>query len=176
MSTCRKCGKETGLLFQDDGLCWLCRSKQNIKGSSGSSEQAEDKDYEERRAWKRYPVHIFLKIHHQTGEDADAVSPGVSVNLSMGGICIEWDPCPECAGYTPGSIHDNCIYARYDNNRENSEILSVAIYLCEDDILYAKVKAVFTIKKNAKEMIGFSFCSNEQAVMERIQEIINAVE
>ena len=172
MGTCRICGKETGMLLEGDTLCWLCSSRQRVKHAEQKPDPSE-KEFEEKRAWIRYPVQIFLRIHHTNGQEIDAVSPGVSVNLSLGGLCIESDPCPECTGYIPGGIHHDCIFSRYDNSIENTEYLSIAICLDETDVVYVNAKAVFVIKRENKELIGICFRNNEQEVMDRIQYIID---
>jgi len=173
MGTCQICGKETSEVMDGDGLCWLCRSKQRINEERKASTDGDEREFEEKRAWARYPVQIFLRIRHTSGEEIDAVSPGMSVNLSMGGLCVETGQCAECTGYTPGGVHPDCIYGRYDNRNEGSGFITVSIYLSETDVITVKAKVVFVMKRDDRELVGLCFTDNDQSVMARIQYIID---
>lgn len=174
MDTCRICGKETGLLTGGDDLCWLCRSRQKITEQKQAAVGRDESEFAEKRAWTRYPVQIFLRIQNPAGEEIDSVSPGMSVNLSMGGMCIETAQCAECTGYTPGGIHPGCIYGKYDNNNKGSGFLTLSIILSEKEVINVKAKAVFVMKKGDREMVGMCFTDNDQNVMDRIKYIIDS--
>ena len=172
---CNNCGKEYQLLTSE-GLCWLCSSKKSVKiyAEKKALEKAKE-PFEEKRAWKRFIIQMHLQVCYGQSAESAVVLPGATLNLSMGGMCIEWYPCEQCTGYEPGGIHPDCILSRYDKNSENSEIMYVSLFVSELDAVTLATKVVFTMKKDDMEFIGVCFWDIDENTKERIRNIIEEV-
>jgi hypothetical protein len=180
MGQCASCGKENSILFDKDGqsLCWLCSSRVKAQTTAESPEAAEEAGVQEdeRRAWQRFPVQIHAKVQYATEMSSAIIFPGTTVNISGGGMCIEWTPCDQCQGYIPGDIHQNCIFSSYNNSRENSNILYISLFLSEEDVINLTARAVFVMKKGGdKEYIGIAFINLDEYTQGRINEVIEKV-
>jgi hypothetical protein len=165
------------LFDQEDGaqLCWLCSSRRKVQAAEADPDPA-DKEYEDRRAWKRYPVQIHMKFYYGETEKSKVIFPGTTVNISRGGLCVEWTPCDECEGYDAGGIDDNCIFAHYDASRENAASLYVTLFLADDDVVNLTAQAVFVMKQQSgTEYVGFSFTDLDKFTQERVDAVIDQV-
>jgi hypothetical protein len=155
-------------------LCWLCNSRRKAVSETGPSREEEEAD--ERRTWQRYPVQMHIKFYYGKSENSKIIFPGTTVNLSMGGMCIEWTPCEQCAGYIPGGVHPDCIFSRYSYAESGSEDLLITLFLSETDEVTVYSRVVFVIKQeDGTEYIGASFVNNEPETMKKIEEIINQI-
>jgi hypothetical protein len=104
------------------------------------------------------------------------IFPGTTVNVSEGGMCVEWTPCEECRGYLPGEIHPDCIFAEYSFHREDSDTFYLSLFLSENDVINFAAKVVFVIKKEEdKEYIGVSFVDIDESTRNKIHDIIDKV-
>ncbi len=163
------------MLFDDTGeaLCWLCSSRKKVQATAHNPSE-EDKKYEERRAWTRYPVQMHLKFCYGDSEKSKIIFPGVAVNISMGGMCVEWTPCEECSGYQAGAIHPNCIFSRYDTKLPESESLLLSLFLSESEVVNLYTKVVFVIRKeDGHEYLGLSFDEIDIDTKRQVEELIN---
>ena len=177
MAQCTQCGKEASILFdhEDQHLCWLCSSR--LRATSMTVEETrKEEEYQERRAWYRYPVQIHMKFFYGQSEKSKIIFPGTTVNISAGGLCIEWTPCETCSGYAPGAIDSNCVFSRYDISRSDSELLYLSLFLSEDDVINFTAKVVFVIKReDGTEYIGLSFVDLDDYTRGCLNDIIKAV-
>jgi len=181
MGTCSSCGTKDPMLFETDTgpLCWLCssRNKAEAVASRDKSLKKKKPSFSEKRACERYPVHIHAKLVYGTTEATKVIFPGTAINLSEGGLCMEWTPCEECQGYLAGEIHPDCIFYPYSMQKKDSDTFYVSIFLAENDVLNMNVKAVFIIKKQEDmEYIGVSFIETDANTVKRIRDIINKVQ
>lgn len=176
MGNCMVCNKESGILFDVEGkhICWLCSSRRQVKNMSNDTEyQQQEKEFEERRAWQRYPVQIHMKMSYGANEQSKIIFPGTAINLSLGGMCIEWAPCEACGGYVPGAMSPDCIFSRYSVDDANAEILYISLFLSEKEVINLSCKVVFVIKKEQNtEYIGLCFVNIDKNTQQMINDII----
>lgn len=175
MGTCASCGKQTSLLFDEETepRCWLCLSRDKVRMEE---ESGEDDEYAEKRIWKRFPVQMHIKIHYGSSESSMVIFPGATVNLSQGGVCIEWTPCEVCAGYRAGGLDPQCIFARYDMNISTSELLILTLFLSEEEYIEIQTKVVFILKQpDGTEFVGMAFSNLDEETKQKVSEILNQV-
>lgn len=173
-----QCRRDASILFDESGvaLCWVCSSRQKIALAAELPVSDAERELAERRAWKRYIVQMHMKFVYGGSEQSKVIFPGTTVNLSLGGMCIEWTPCEVCSGYTPGGVAPDCIFARYDMNAPGSEFMVLSLFLAEDDIVNLSAKVVFVIKQPKDgEYIGLSFTDLDEYSVNRLADIINMV-
>jgi len=76
----------------------------------------------------------------------------------------------------PGGIDPNCIFVRYAEQNEDSDVLYVTLFFSEDDVVNISCKVVFVIKReDGNEYVGLSFHNLDDLTLSRIEEIIRKV-
>ena len=127
------------------------------KGLKMSQNKADEySDIVERRKNLRIPVQFNMSV------DVEDKKTGLFfqtylMSYSTGGICVAWDLCKECSGYSPGEIHHDCIFAPFDIDRKKSRDLAIHVHIPEtDEVLNIKGKAVYTFKDIGGEQIGIA--------------------
>ena len=111
----------------------------------------------DRRSELRVPVHFSMQI------DLEDRRTGLFyrtylINYSGGGICVAWDLCQNCQGYSPGKVHPDCIFSLYDADRGDSNELTIYVHIPgTETMMTVKGKVVYTYKDNGIEQIGIAF-------------------
>ncbi len=178
MAQCTGCGKECSVLFAENGgqLCWLCSSRRKVR-SFAAEISAEEAEFGDRRAWKRFPVQIHMKFSYGQREQSKIIFPGTTVNLSEGGMCVEWTPCEDCSGYAPGGVSPDCIFSRYSLQADDADTLYLTLFLSEDDVVNITARVAFVIKKGqASEYLGLSFVDLDEYTSSRIGQILASIQ
>ena len=81
-----------------------------------------DRD-DDRRGSMRIPVSVGFKCNVR-GTQSEFFYTTIIYNYSEGGLCIKWNFCEECTGYTAGKIHPNCMFSAYDyHNQDSNELI-----------------------------------------------------
>jgi hypothetical protein len=124
---------------------------------------------------RRHPrTAVFVELRARVQGKVRPVSRVTDiVNFSRGGICIEWDACPECKGYQPGGVHPDCIFSAYDNSVAGSDELDFCInnpYL--DGMIVFKGKVAHVTREGCRETVGIAFASISPEMMGLLEEII----
>ncbi len=118
---------------------------------------AEPEGRKEKRKHVRVPVRVPLKVQLDGEEKLVEFNTHI-IDYSYGGVCIEWDLCEECTGYTFGTIDPKCIFAPYGSHAETTK--SVNFYVRDEktgEEYHFTGKAVYTSKTEEKEKIGIQF-------------------
>lgn len=178
MNTCDICGKVSSEVAFDPAkgknLCISCRFGSGEFHTKKIRKQTEEADKEqssdqpagagtkkpsgaERRKDNRIPVLISLNVQ-VGGMTSQIFYTATLENYSKGGVCINWEHCDECPGYSEGKIHPFCIFSQFNVKNENSKELTIKVEIenLEEPIAF-KGKAVYTLKKKNKEYIGITF-------------------
>jgi hypothetical protein len=128
--------------------------------------------YEDRRKHPRIPVSVGFKCNVK-GTYPEFFYTTVIYNYSEGGICIKWNFCETCTGYTQGKIHPECIFSPYDYHKEDAEELVFHVELdnYEFDFNF-KGKAVYTLQEeDGSEKVGIVFTDISDDTLQSMKEI-----
>jgi hypothetical protein len=176
MTTCVRCGKATSLVYgAARDQCWLCASRTRIMSAAPAAAGTADVP-DDRRTWRRFPVQIHMKLYYGTDERSQIIFPGTTVNISSGGLCVEWTACRQCQGYQPGGVHPACIFAGFAYTVPESAPLDVALFLAEEDVVEMPAKVVFIMRHgDASEYLGLAFIDMGAAARRRVDQIVTAL-
>ena len=94
------------------------------------------------------------------------------VNLGKGGMCIEWERCSDCRGYTEGSVHPDCILNRYFKGTPDShEILFQMELPNSNEMIGFHGKVAYTFKYDDKEKIGIVFTDISDKTLRKLERV-----
>jgi len=145
-------------------------SKESFK-----SDDAVHNSVMDRRKNLRMPVDILAMEVDVRGLSSAFIYKAHIVNLSRGGVCLEWNNCRECPGYMSGEIHPDCIFSPYDNEKPGSNDLLFYITIpWTGQTIEFKGKAVYTFKEYGTEKIGIIFTEISKKALELLESIIEA--
>lgn len=128
---------------------------------------------QDRRRDVRIPVSVGFECNVK-GLSPDFFYTTVLYNYSKGGICIKWNFCDECTGYSEGAIHPDCIFSPYDYRKEDSDELVFHIELANyDQDLNFRGKAVYTWKDDNNEKIGIIFTNISDETLDFMHKVFS---
>lgn len=127
----------------------------------------------DKRKSLRLPVDMLTLDVDIRGQSSAFIYKTHIVNISTGGLCLEWNCCRECSGYTAGDIHPDCIFAPYSDDIRNS--LELVFYVPvprTDKVVDFKGKAVYTYKHESTEQVGIVFTEISDHTLELLMNIV----
>ena len=127
----------------------------------------------DRRGSVRIPVSVAFECNIR-GTHPEFFYTTIIYNYSEGGICIKWNFCEECTGYTEGKVHPDCIFSPYDSHKKESEELSFHIELANyDQDLNFRGKVAYTWKIDNVEKIGIAFTHISDSTINFMKKVFN---
>ena len=129
----------------------------------------------ERRKDNRLPVLVALDVV-VGGVKSQIFYPASIQNFSDGGICIDWEHCEECSGYSETEIHPFCIFGQFSAKKEGSKELTIRVDVAglEQKIEF-KGKVVYTSKKKNKEYVGIVFTNITPEAREQLDQVCKSL-
>ncbi|MFH1707500.1 MAG: PilZ domain-containing protein [Planctomycetota bacterium] len=177
MTACVRCGKATSLFYgAARDQCWLCASRTRILSAGPAAAPGGEETHDDRRTWRRFPVQIHMKLYYGASERSWIIFPGTTINISSGGLCVEWTACRQCQGYQPGGVHPACIFADFAYTAPRTTPLDVALFLADEDVVELPAKVVFIMRRgDAAEYLGLAFVDLGGAARRRVDQIVGAL-
>ena len=128
----------------------------------------------ERRRSPRFGVRVAAKLTDASGHKTLRVASSWTIDLSIGGVKIEWPCCDDCGGYQDGSIHQLCVLKPYDSRMCNSLELSLCLELPDREVInvHGKISYVQRSPETHLENIGIEFTSFEGDGREQLARVL----
>ena len=127
----------------------------------------------EKRRYPRIPVQMTLKVKVH-GRSSAVFCNARIVNISRGGMCLEWTGCATCGGYLTGKIHPECIFSPYDLHADKSYNLMFTVKTPAGEILAFRGKAVYVYRYHEEEQVGIAFTDMPEDVFDKLAAIVMA--
>ncbi|MDQ7779115.1 MAG: response regulator [Planctomycetota bacterium] len=141
----------------------------------------------ERRRFPRLPIYLEMDVT-AVGTEVRIFKKTHTVDISLGGLCFEFDPCEQCTGYTAGAVHPDCLFSKFWVKDHASRTIDILLKTAvpvgagpvsgpnmprQDGVkLSAKVAHVIRERGKTVEYIGVRFAALDYSTREFLKEYL----